>query len=188
MKTKSFFVVSLAIVVACMVGIGVAFFSVATEINGYMSVSSASWDIHFENLKTGTKTENMEEIKKPVLTNNATIIEDINVMVKDLDSSITYEFDVVNAGGIDAVINTIQVKTPVCVGSGDKAQSDSLMVCENIGLELTYADGTEIKEGDVLLSGQKESIKLRLYYDGKELPYSEVNASNIGVAIIYIQS
>ena len=94
-----------ALVVAVL-GLTVAFaaLSQTLTINGTASVDSASWDIHFANL-TGPDIEGGAEAQgSPTL--NATTISGLNMSVTKPGDSVTYYFDIVNAGTIDAVLNT----------------------------------------------------------------------------------
>ncbi len=102
-KIRKLTVVALVVAV---LGLTVAFaaLSQTLTINGTASVDSASWDIHFANL-TGPDIEGGAEAQgSPTL--NATTISGLNMSVTKPGDSVTYYFDIVNAGTIDAVLNT----------------------------------------------------------------------------------
>ena len=102
-KIRKLTVVALVVAV---LGLTIAFaaLSQTLTINGTASVDSASWDIHFANL-TGPDIEGGAEAQgSPTL--NATTISGLNMSVTKPGDSVTYYFDIVNAGTIDAVLNT----------------------------------------------------------------------------------
>ena len=102
-KIKSMAVVALVVAV---LGLTVAFaaLSQTLTINGTANVNTATWDVHFANLTgpdiTGTGASNS------VPTLDVTTISNINMSVTKPGDSVTYYFDIVNAGTIDAILDT----------------------------------------------------------------------------------
>lgn len=150
-------------------------------------MGSANWDIHFANLNDPVINGNTIEISKPYIADKSTSIVNLNVKLQNPNDSISYLFDVVNDGGLNAELSSIQIATPICSGSGEQGNEDAELVCKNIKYELMYQDGTKIKVGDVLNSKEKKQLMLKLSYTGSQLPLNEVDVSNLSIAAVYSQ-
>ena len=105
-KQRKIKVMSVVALIVAVLGLTVAFaaLSQTLTINGAANVNTATWDVHFANLTgpdiTGTGASNSE----PTL--DATTIDNVNMSVTKPGDSVTYYFDIVNAGTIDAVLDT----------------------------------------------------------------------------------
>ena len=105
-KQRKIKIISVAALIVAVLGLTVAFaaLSQTLTINGAANVNTATWDVHFANLTgpdtTGTGVSNSD----PIL--DATTIDNINMSVTKPGDSVTYYFDIVNAGTIDAVLDT----------------------------------------------------------------------------------
>ncbi len=172
--------------------VGFAAFSRTLNIsNVTATVQSASWDISFTNLDTvattGTATAN-----NPTFTSGATSISDIAIGLTTPGDSVTYTFDVENAGDFDATAQTITLGTPVCAVAGDTTHVDAVNVCSNLTYSLTYADDSEISAEASLNSGVVKTLKLTLVYNADttadELPENTVNITGLDSSIIYVQN
>ncbi len=102
-KIKSMAVVALIVAV---LGLTVAFAALSTTltINGTASVDAAEWDVHFANLTGPDTTGTGASSSEPIL--DATTIDNVNMSVTKPGDSVTYYFDIVNNGTIDAVLDT----------------------------------------------------------------------------------
>jgi len=157
------------------------------KINGYTKISSSNWNVHFENLSKVLELGSVEEISAPVIQNNSTSITNYDVVFNSNNSSITYKFDVVNSGSIDAEISSITVGKPVCSSSSNHDTLDASNVCDNINYYLTYEDNSNVSEGDEIAAGERISLLMNLEYTGSNLPQNIVDISNLNITIIYSQ-
>lgn len=193
MDNKNFKTIMIIAVVAliALVGVGYAAFSTNLTINGKGTVKASSWKIKFSNLSNVNLTGKATEITKPTISNNDTHIGDYAVTFTAPGDSIDYTFDVVNAGTFDAEISSITVDKPNCTGNGANATTDASNVCKNLSYKLTYADGTEVVQGDTLDAGETKNLKLALTYSSsitaEQLPTDDVAISNLEVTIVYSQ-
>jgi len=114
-KERKIKLLSLVALIVAVLGLTVAFaaLSQTLTINGSASVDAAEWDVHFENLSEPTITGAARVINNPVL--NGTSIDSLEVSLTKPGDSVTYTFDVVNNGTIDAenkleLLNDIDVE------------------------------------------------------------------------------
>ena len=101
--------------------------------------------------------------------------------------TIIYTFDIVNSGNLPGILGfDPTIGTPEC-SSLDIDSSKN--VCDNVEYTLTYADGTLIKAGNYLDSGEKKTAKLTLSL--KEtmslVPSKDVSITNIAATLFYNQ-
>lgn len=159
------------------ISIGYAALTANLNINGTSTIQKANWDIHFENL---AKTEG-----SVIATTEAAIDENkmtINYAVDLVEPGNFYEFtvDVKNAGTIDAKLSDVPTMT------GVSEEQDVY-----VNYTVTYADGSEVKAGDVLSKGESKSIKVRVEYDpaitADQLP-TEEQSLTLTYSMNYIQA
>ena len=106
-KERRIKIISLCALLVAVLGLTVAFASLSQTltINGSAAVNAASWDIHFE--KTSgkeTETEGAATFTEPTLS--GTTIENFSATLTKPGDSVTYYFDIVNNGTIDAVVSS----------------------------------------------------------------------------------
>jgi len=207
-KVKALAIVALVIAV---VGLTVAFaaMSQVLVINGTATIEHVDWDIHFENLVnpvpaadiTGTAeiaTGGMPTIQAGPAEYGSkpnTAIGDYSVILKKPGDSVTFTFDVVNNGDIDADLGTFTLPTPTCNATETAtAEADNAICQANIVYTLKYSDGTTVKTGDALdkKSGNtatRRTMKLTIGYkeDAEELPTNDVPINGMGFTLPYNQ-
>ena len=105
-KERRIKVLSLVALIVAVLGLTVAFASLSQmlTINGTATVDAASWDVHFENLTGPDITGSASTSGTPSI--NDTTISGLNMSVTKPGDSVTYYFDIVNDGTIDAVLDT----------------------------------------------------------------------------------
>ena len=143
-RTKALVIVVLLVVIA---GLTVAFAALSTtlNINGTAYLDAAKWGIKFENLSepvsvgtaTTTGTAKIEETKSAEITG-------INVGLSTPGDKVTYTVDLVNEGTINAKIDKIEKTTLT-----EEQQ-------KYLTFKVTYKDGTEVREGDILSKGERK--------------------------------
>ena len=191
-KTK-YITLGIALVAFLLCGtIVFASFTQQLDIQGKATVKKSSWSIKFANLQPVVKTGTATEVTEPTINTNDTKISEYDVTLTTPGDSVSYSFDVVNAGTFNAKISSITIPTPSCEGNGTNAATDATNVCDNLTYTLTYADGSPIAVGDALNAGATKSLKLTLTYSSSItanlLPTDDVAISNLAIAIIYAQS
>ena len=93
---KSLFLIVLLVSVFGL-GIAYALLSTTLTISGTTSVSAATWDIHFSNLNassTGDATYTLPQFT------STTALTDYEIVLTKPGDSVTFTFDIVNAGTI----------------------------------------------------------------------------------------
>ncbi|MBQ9013874.1 MAG: hypothetical protein IJ094_10075 [Bacilli bacterium] len=193
-KQRGVKALSIVALVAAIIGLTVAFAAMSRTltINGSAKMDTATWDIHYENLSAATLTGGASVPNPDTATiknGDTTTIENIDMTVTKPGDSVTYTFDVVNSGTINAKIGTLtkQLK-PNCAGTGANADADAALVCGNLTYEFKYTtDGAAVAENDTLSAGQTKNLTLKLSYDGTTLPADDVNLTGMDITTIYVQ-
>ncbi len=110
-KERKVKALSLVALIIAVLGLTLAFaaLSQTLTINGTASVNAAEWDIHFENLSEPTITGSAIVNNVPTFT--GTEITDFDVSLTKPGDSVTYEFDIVNNGTIDAKLDELVMNT-----------------------------------------------------------------------------
>ncbi len=157
------------------------------------------WKVSFKNLENVKTTGSALEKNKPTINRNDTRISFYDVSLYNPGDSITYVFDVVNEGTLNAIISYISIPKPVCIGFGANAINDAKNVCKHLHYELNYIEdtnnlynlGPNLHIGDTLYKNQSRKLKLVLKYDqnipSEELAHNKVLIRNLDIAIIYSQ-
>lgn len=202
-KNKSMKIVAIVALVLSVIGLTVAFAAMSTTltINGTATMDPESWDIHFANLSEANVTLGGEVVTPPTLT--ATHIGDYDVKLTKPGSSVSYTFDVVNDGSLNAYLDSFTKGTPVFEGvSLDKATADASIVENNFVYTLAYTNdttieqtgtiktaGTEVAQNDQLLAGQTVNLTLTVAYKSTatEIPSDDVNITGLDASLIYAQ-
>ena len=104
-KERKVRVLSIAALLVAVLGLTVAFaaLSQTLTINGSAAVDTATWDIHFEKT-SGKETEVKGAATFTEPTLSGTTIENFSATLTKPGDSVTYYFDIVNNGTVDAVV------------------------------------------------------------------------------------
>ena len=162
---------------ALIIGLSIGFAYLSTSLNvlGTTTVSRASWDVHFENVQVSEGSVYAEE---PEIDENETTVS-YNVHL-DLPGDF-YEFtvDAVNDGTIDAMIETFS-NTEI-----------SSRVAQYLTYSVTYSDGGEIAQKDVLDAKSSTTYKIRVEYL-KDIDASDLDENGVDLelsfGVEYVQS
>lgn len=158
------------------------------KIEGYGSVNNAKWSVHFENLRDTVLIGSTKEVTKPTIQSNSTAIAQYDVNFQRPNDGVTYIFDVVNDGDLDAKLSNYTVGHPICTGTvAETRVADERLVCDNLTYKITYQDGTQINVDDTLNVGDRKTMKVTLEFKGDTLPQNVVNISGLGISLIYTQ-
>lgn len=172
-KDRKVKTLSLVALIIAVLGLTVAFARMSTtlNINGTAELKTATWDIHFANLSDLALTGGAEQTTAPKIDGTTTNIGDYAVKLTKPGDSVTYTFDVVNGGSIDADLSTFTLGKPVCESTTATAEADKKIVCDNLTYKLTYTNGgKDVKATDTLKAGETKNLTLKLAFGGDELP------------------
>ena len=122
------------------------------------------WDIDFANVKvTEGSTKGNVTLKDNTLK--------MDVTLKKENEFYEFSFDVINNGSLDAELSEYNLKT--------HNPKDILKYT------VTYLDGSEIKEKDVLNSKSKKTIKVRIEYPHQETKVYEELKLTLNLKLTY---
>ena len=185
-RTRNIILIVLAV---CLIGITVAYATLSQNLNisGVAKVGKTSWNIHFTKVLT-PKAEGYAEGGKATLNSDSTVLTVSEGILKVPGDTITYVFDVINEGDLDAEVETVLTTIDSCKASDDT--TDVTMYCDKIKYDLVYQDTKEaVKKNDQLLKGESKTLNLIITYDkNKELtslPNTEIVLDNITSTINY---
>ena len=208
-KTRKIKIISLCALLAAVLGLTVAFaaLSQTLTINGSAAVNAASWDIHFEKT-SGKETEVKGAARFTEPTLNGTTIENFSATLTKPGDSVTYYFDIVNNGTVDAVISSYDFPLAIreCANNNnaysycinldfnsdniiDGADYMTYLTMFNFGLK--YVDTDEgVTQGDTINAGETKHMKLFFEYKdtATELPKNNLTlTSKNPITITYEQ-
>ena len=173
MKKSRFIVIAILII---LISIGFAIISTTLNVSGNTSISKNTWDIHFENIQI---TDGSVAASNPVIDENKTKVTYSVTLTYPGDY---YEFtvDAKNDGTIDGMIDTI---------SNTTLTIDQL---KYLNYTVTYNDGQNINNDDLLKAKEKVTFKIRLEYktdiSASDLPENDIENLILTLEINYKQS
>ena len=208
-KTRQIKIISLCALLVAVLGLTVAFaaLSQTLTINGSAAVNAASWDIHFEKT-SGKETEVKGAATFTEPTLSGTTIENFSATLAKPGDSVTYYFDIVNNGTIDAQIESYNFprafndcftninKYSYCMnfdfnGDGNVNALDKSVYVDLFNYYLAYADTDKsVTRGDTLNAGETKHMKLVIEYKdtATELPENNLTlTSSDPITITYEQ-
>ena len=172
----------LGVLAVGLIGITVAYATLSQQltINGTAKVASATWDVHFENMSDGAKVGYAEIATTGKLTASGTTVSGSFGTLKAPGDSITYTFDVKNAGSINAKITGINPTTPgkTCAPATTGGSSSvATTVCNGITYTIQYTTGGKnLAVGDTLTAGETKQITMKVAKTDNTLASEDVTA------------
>ena len=208
-KTRKIKLISLCALLVAVLGLIVAFaaLSQTLTINGSAAVDAASWDIHFEKT-SGKETEVKGAATFTEPTLSGTTIENFSATLTKPGDSVTYYFDIVNNGTVDAVVSSYDFPLAISECIRNK---DTYSYCMNFDINLNnkvdttdvalysrmftsglkYVDTDKsIAAEDVIKAGETKHMKLFFEYKdtATELPKNNLTlTSKNPITITYEQ-
>lgn len=183
----------LGVLAVGLIGITVAYATLSQQltINGTAKVASATWDVHFENMSDGAKVGYAEIATTGKLTASGTTVSGSFGTLKAPGDSITYTFDVKNAGSINAKITGINPTTPgkTCApATTGGSASVATTVCNGITYTIQYTDGGKnLAVGDTLTAGETKQITMKVAKTDNTLASEDVTVTATPMTITYSQ-
>ena len=211
-KTRQIKIISLCALLAAVLGLTVAFaaLSQTLTINGSAAVDAASWDIHFEKtIGKETEAKGAATFTEPTLS--GTTIENFSATLTKPGDSVTYYFDIVNKGTVDAVVSSYNFSYGYTKCASFREGNDGWDDCkvwdlDNNGIinstdkvkymrlfdyNIYYVDsGNKLARKDTLNAGETKHMKLviKYNYDATELPENNITlTSSDPITITYEQ-
>ena len=219
-KVKNVLLIVLAIGILGMTG-AYALLSQNLHISSTGTLKGASWDIHLDNLsepsyklanvaststETGASATDAASVTKTP-TVNPTSLTGFQVQFTKPNVSVSYTFDLVNAGTLDAILDSYYIAGRTgdhaftCTGTASdstQAAADAQLVCNNLTYTLKYTDGgSDVATSNTLdkatVSGNtstptRRNVTLTLTLEDMEtLPSADVTVSGLDVDFNYIQ-
>ena len=188
MKVKNLENIILSVLAICLIGITITYATLSQnlDISGVATVKKGEWNIHFTKLLT-PKSEGDATAGKAVLNGDSTVITISNGILSAPGDKITYEFDVINEGDIDAEVELTSTQMENCRAENG---TDVTSFCNKIEFELFYKDTkTPVAKGDKLLGKEEKTLNLVITYDKNRdltsLPTSPIILSDITSIINY---
>ena len=136
--------------------LGYAYLNTELNINGTTNVSSANWNIYWDNIVFGSN--NVTDVTTPatIQTGETEVLFNVNFS----EPGDTYEFtvDAVNDGTIDGMISVVSNGVYALNGTTPKNLPDYLEYT------VTYSDGVTISQNHLLEAGDTETYKVRVHY------------------------
>ena len=200
-KKRKLVITTLSVIAVAVLSLTIAYaaLSESLTISGSGTVTATDWDISLATASGySNKTTGGATYTTPVI-NDTTISYNVNLTRPG--DSVTLYVAVNNNGDVNGEITSIASSTPECTSSTGNT-ADASLVCDNLDIAVTYANGTTIKSGDVINNesytcyngatyGYNKTI-LKIVVSLKDtmtsVPSSTVTLSNMKHDVIYSQS
>ena len=136
--------------------LGYAYLNTTLNIDGVVNVSSANWNVYWDNIQLGTNNVTTVTTPATISTGKTEVSFNVNFSLP----GDTYEFtvDAVNDGSIDAMIDTVTTGVYAANGVTQKEMPDYL------DFTVTYSDDVELAQNHILRAGTRETYKVRVHY------------------------
>ena len=189
MNTKKNVLIGILLVGIVAMTVAFAAFSTNLRINGSASVPDVNWNIHFDNWALDTAStvnghQNTAEYPtandlQKSLSPNITLVEGLDVILKQPGDYVKYTFQILNEGTIDASLDNFE-KTLTCAQGND---------CSHLSYEIECKDaasgGNNVLEiGSTLAVNQRAYCSLTVTYTDT----TNQNSGNPGEVQTYTQS
>ena len=180
-KERKIRIISVAALIITIICLTVAFaaLSQTLTINGAATLDAASWGIKFENLSDGEITGDATINDRAVIADDLVTINNIDVSLSTPGDSVTYTVDLVNEGTINAEIYSIE--TPTLTEEQERY----------ISFKVTYDNGEEVKQGDILNSGTTKNLTIKIEFKKditeEDLP-KEAQEISLSYGLTFIQT
>lgn len=188
LEVKDYKIIVIIALILGIIGLSIAFAAMSStlKINTSSSYGGHEWSINFANNDYGSTTGSA--IAGSIYLKSTSIVI-MNAKLNKPGDSVTYTFDVVNNGIIDAELSSITNLSPIFTGSGNDKVNDENIIKNNYIYSLTYEDGSKINIKDELKVGEKVRMKLTMAYKGDVLdtPSNPVTITNTGTTLLYVQ-
>ena len=173
-KERKIRIISVAALIITIICLTVAFaaLSQTLTINGAATLDAAKWGIKFENLSDGKTSGDAIINDTAVIADDLVTINNIDVSLSTPGDSVTYTVDLVNEGTINAEIYSIE--TPTLTEEQERY----------LNFIVTYDDGQEVKQGDILEQSSRKNITIKIEFD-KDITESDLPKEAQEISLSY---
>lgn len=176
MKKKNKYI--LVALLVLFLSVGYAYLSTNLDINGVSIVKRNVWDLHFENI---VDTHKGATIDIPANISEDKLSIDYQVTLNKPGDEYYFTADVVNNGTMDVMLNSYEI-----TGLSDEQK-------KFITATVTYSDGTEFKQYDLLeKNGGKDTLKIYVKYrtdiEVEDLPSSGDSEFRLNLTATYLMA
>lgn len=188
--------VLLGVLAVGLIGITVAYAALTQQlkIEGTAKVAASTWKIHFANLtgaKTGYATLATDASKLAIQSDTTSMSGNLGTL-KAPGDTITYTFNVKNAGSINAKISSITAPKLSCAPANTGGnQTVANNVCANLTytIEYTSENPKTIAVGNTLTAGASKNITLKIVNSSAatSLASEDVTVTASPMIINYVQ-
>ena len=154
----------LLFILVCSLGIGYAFLRTELSINGTADFLDARWDIHFNNLVVNPNSVELSTGNTAATISASTTEVTYAVTLKEPGDFYEFTVDAVNAGTMDAMIDTISSK----MGGVEITTLPAYME-----YSVSYSDDIPLAPNQYLKAGTTEKYKVHIGFK------KEINASDL---------
>lgn len=181
-----------------------ALLSTSFQINSTAKVTGATWDVHFANLKQPSVSGNFNRARatdaatNPAEITGSTTIHNLYAEFNEPGGSVSYEFDVVNAGTLDAKLVNWTKSNPTCTGldTTQNANANADFCSSYISYSLTRkSDSSTVSANDTLgkaVSGTPTTetwvLTITSTLDQAHWPANDVTISNMDITFDFQQN
>ena len=160
--------ITFLLILLLVITIGYAAISTQLKINGAVSVSKTTWDVHFENVEV----TNGSVEANPAPTSNNTDTTEMTYTINFTKPGDYYEFtvDVVNKGTLDAMVDIVTNKSYSSNGTTE------ITLPNYLTSSVTYDGGAPISEKQLLAKNTSEKIRVRVEFK-KDISASDLPSS-----------
>ena len=173
---NNFFIIFL-IIVLC-ISVGYAAISRVLTINGNSEVIQNTWDIHFDNVQVKDGSIKADSI--PVIDTTTKTSISFNVMLNLPGDFYEFTVDVINAGTIDAMLESI-TKTP------DLSEAQA----KYLNYIIEYENGEQLAAKQLVKKEEFVRLKVRVEYskdlNAEDLP-TTTETLNLAFSVNYVQA
>ena len=184
----------LGVLAVGLIGLTVAYASLSQNltINGTAKVAAATWDVHFEGMSAGTPTGYATLPTTGKLAASGTSVSGSIGTLKAPGDTITYTFNVKNAGSINAKISSITEPKLTCAPANTGgSQTVANNVCANLTYTIEYTSESPktIAVGNTLPAGASKNITLKIVNSSAatSLASEDVTVTASPMIINYVQ-
>ena len=173
------------ILVLLLLGItlGYAYLNTTLNINGTTNITSANWNIYWDNIQYGSN--NVTDVTTPATIQTGLTEVTFNVNFKEPGDTYEFTVDAVNDGTIDAMISVVSNGVYASNGTTPKTLPAYLEYT------VTYSDGISIAPNHLLEAGDTETYKVRVHYK-EDISASQLPSTNdnyvFKFSVTYVQA
>ncbi len=157
------------------ISVGYAVLTSNLKINGNSKVSSANWDIHWENVQINENSVPTSDENKARITDVARTEVEYSVVLSEPGDFYEFTVDAKNDGTIDAMIDDDGIVNGIYTDSTYETKLTTIP--KTLNYTVTYADGNKIEENHLLEKSKKETYKVRVEYN-EDINPSDLNEND----------